>query len=333
MNKKRTVWIALFLLITINSQYAQPKSQEKKEILKKIELKKYANTAYNLFRFGKDKSANYYIKKIYKIAPDSVEYYYLQAVYYSKKKRYKDSFDYLNIALLKNPSHDRAHSLAGQNYLKISLWQDAAKSFSRACEADPYNPFYRFNLAVSYFMNQKWEYAIGEAAKAIELKKNYKEAMALLVYCLYELNNKKDAYRYYRQYKIEIEKINWLKEIVIAYHYNILKDYKFIIDQLKNKRNLSNDSMRFLARSYWKQGNPKKAYYIYKKLLKKPLVNQKIYFEYLNLLENLNKNREAKKLLYKIPTKEESNHTYILYRIFQKEARKIYREIHWEFRN
>ncbi len=161
----------------------------------KLEISKLTHTALGHIKAKEWKNAEAVTKQIFELSEVSVDYFYLKGNLSYCYGEYYAAIGFLNTALKYNPNHEPSHFLMGMIHSKRNEWDKAIYSFDKAAQYGSYNPYYRMNLAISYFQVDNFDKAAAEARKTLELKENYLFAKILLIKSLMKVN-KKEAWFY-----------------------------------------------------------------------------------------------------------------------------------------
>ena len=299
------------------------------EIEKKYNLKSLNIQGFVSIISRNEKKLEEILKKIKNIDKNSLEYSYIRGAKFFASKNYYQS----EIELLKSIKIDRNHSpsyyLLGILYAHRNDWQSAKDNFALAVQISKYDPFYRLNLALSYFQSGNLSESINQSLKVLEIKPNYKEAIILLAKSYYILGDKKKSLRLCQK----LETMNYNSyDFSVLYSkllFHELKHYSKVIILLDKIKNLYYPEMILLAKSYLETNNFKLASNLYKNITKNNLSSEEDKINYIKSMVFSNKIKEmenyTKKIIEQNPTKEE----YILQKInFFKNEKQTIRMMH-----
>jgi tetratricopeptide (TPR) repeat protein len=262
----------------------------------KIEITRLANEANANIKAKKYKEAESILKQIKELSDVSIDYHYLKAVLHYSLGELNHSLHFLYAGIKLNNSHDPSYFLMGMIYGKKNDWEKAVPFFEKANQHGSYNPYYRMNLAVAYYQIDNFEKAALEAKNTFELKENYSSAKILYIRSLVK-TNKKEAYNYLLsliEKKIDITPF-YSSYIQLLFEYK--RNYAEIIKELAKKQTLSLDEKKYLAYSYFKDGEIQKSYSMYKQFIGSERDTEEDLMNYLRVLVASNKESEADKIL------------------------------------
>ena len=117
------------------------------------------------------------------------------AIWFYKKKDYKDCLKFLDVFIEKEQNLAEAYSNRGIAYAKLNKYERAIEDFSKAIALNPDDAEAYYNRGIAYAKLNKHERAIEDYGKAIALNPNYAEAY----------NNRGVAYAKLNKYERAIE--------------------------------------------------------------------------------------------------------------------------------
>ncbi len=259
----------------------------------KIELSKLGNDFISFIRTKRWRDAENKVQEIRKLSGDSVEYNYFKAAYLYSTGDFQKPIEFLNRAIELNPNHDPSYYLLGMIFGKFRNWVKSSYYLEIAAAKGTYNPFYQYNLAVTYFMKKDYASAKLSAEKTIELKDNYHAAKILLIRSLMKLGNMEDALALCERY--ENEKLN--SEIFLELYASVLfdskKKYSKVITLLSKMKNLKSESRRNLGYSLFVESRFVEALNIYRQIFQSGFELEKDFPVYLQVLIRLEKDSDA----------------------------------------
>ncbi len=269
----------------------------------KIEISKLSQEGQALLKIKNIKEVINISQKIKSLSESNSESYYLNgAINYINGEHTKSLKD-LELALKFNPNHDLSLFLLGLNYLKLNKFESAALYFERACKEASYNPFYRYNLSIAYFIIGKYEKSKQESENTIKLKENYSKAKIILANSLYKLNKKSESFQIIKELydkKIEVDEISTL---YIKLLFEESKNYELVIQTLARKSKLSLDEKKILAYSFMEEGEYIKAIQFFKMIIESGIDTEEDNLSYLKSLIMIGKSDEAEKLFTQLNRK------------------------------
>lgn len=296
--------IFLFLFIISNSYAEELEPDEefkpdKEKLIQdtktKIEISRLSQIASTQIREKKLKEAESTVNQILELSDISVDYYYLKGCIFYTNSDFSQALQFLGQAIKLNNSHDPSYFLVGMIYTKKNDWEKAIPFLEKANQFGAYNPFYRINLSISYFQMEQFDQAAKVAKATLELKENYLNARIIYLRSLLKFS-KKDAWL---QIQDLIEKKQDLTPFYSSYIqllFEYKKNYSEIIKELGKRSNLSSEEKKYLAFSYFKDGDPNKAYQIYRSNLNLEKDLEVDLQNYFRILIFLNKDSEADKV-------------------------------------
>ncbi|HMV43808.1 MAG TPA: hypothetical protein PK079_20260 [Leptospiraceae bacterium] len=262
----------------------------------KLEISKLTHTALGHIKAKEWKNAEAVTKQIFELSEVSVDYFYLKGNLSYCYGEYYAAIGFLNTALKYNPNHEPSHFLMGMIHSKRNEWDKAIYSFDKAAQYGSYNPYYRMNLAISYFQVDNFDKAAAEARKTLELKENYLFAKILLIKSLMKVN-KKEAW-FYTQGLMEK---NSDKPNVYSLYIQLLFEYKNnypeIIKELGKKNNLSLNEKRYLAHSYFRENDLNRSLNLFKQIIASERETEDDQVIYMKILLQQGKDAEAERYL------------------------------------
>ncbi len=269
----------------------------------KIEIAKLSQEGQSFLKLKNLKEVTIISQKIKTLSESNSESYYLSgAVSYINGENTK-SIKELEYALKYNPNHDLSLFLIGLNFIKLNKFELASQFFERACKEAAYNPYYRFNLSISYYILGKYEKAKQEAETTIKLKENFYKAKIILANSLYKLNKKSESFQLSKEMydkKIELEDIS---QLYIKLLFEESKNYEMIIQILARKSKLSIDEKKILAYSFMEEGEYIKAIQFFKMIIDSGIDTEEDNLNYLKSLIMIGKSDEAEKLFMQLNRK------------------------------
>jgi tetratricopeptide (TPR) repeat protein len=269
----------------------------------KFEISKLSQEGQSLLKVKNIKEVINISQKIKSISESNSESYYLNgAINYINGENLK-SLKELELALKFNPNHDLSLFLIGLNYLKLNKFESATLYFERACKEASYNPFYRYNLSIVYYINGKYEKSKQESENTIKLKENYYKAKIILANSLYKLNKKSESFQISKELydkKIDIEDIS---PLYIKLLFEESKNYELVIQTLARKPKLSLDEKKILAYSFMEEGEYIKAIQFFKMVIESGIDTEEDNLSYLKSLIMIGKSDEAEKLFTQLNRK------------------------------
>ena len=309
----------ILFLITLIVHLPSLFSQELSETIQKsntprtkLEIQKLSNDSKLLLRAQKTVEAAKLAEKIFELSPLSPESNYIQGQIYFVKKDYHSAIMEFNKAIDKQENHEPSLFMMGLSHFKLNLWRQSLKFFEKACIHSSYNPYYRYNLTLAYYLTGNFDKAKIEAEKTIELKENYYKVKVLLLKSLIKLNQKQEAYKLaHSMYEKNIE----LESILTHYanlQIDLYSNYKTAIDILKKKKSLSPIDRRLLAISYMETGNYSTAISNYKILLGSNFNLDEDSSNYLKCLVLSGRKNDAEKLLKNLIQESPLLRTYFI---------------------
>lgn len=324
--------LIVFLFFSASLVYAQTDDVKKEEIQLRLEIAKLSTEGQNLLRARKPLEAWAISEKIVKKNPNSPESYYLKGASLYSQKKYFQAIEHLRKALQIHPTHDPSLFVMGLCYFHLKQFYKAREFFAKAADEGSFNPFYRYNLALSSFLLQDYERAILEAEKTLELKENYYKAKSILAKSYYYLGRKREAFELTSTMMEQNVEVNKIFQIYIQLLVELDKDYEKAIKILTKQKNLSREEKKLLAYSYMQVGNWASAISHYKTVLK---IERDTEEEILNLIQCYiwNENLvDAENLLTELIKFNKANRKQYL-SFFQEilEKKNLYQEVYTPF--
>lgn len=260
----------------------------------KLEISKLTQTALTHIRAKEWKSAEAVTKQILDLSDVSVDYFYLKGNLHYCYGEFQTAIGHLNTALKLNASHDPSYFLMGMIYAKRNDWEKSVSFFEQATQYGSYNPYYRMNLAVSYFQIDNFEKSATEAKRTLELKENYTFAKILLIKSLMK-TNKKDAWFYVQSLMEKKADTTIIYPLYIQLLFEFKNNYTEIIKELGKKANLSYAEKRYLAYSYFRENDLAKSLNFFKQIISSEKDLEEDQHTYLRILVLQNKDLEAER--------------------------------------
>ncbi len=261
----------------------------------KIEISRLSQIASNQIREKKYKEADKTVKEIFELSEFSVDYYYLKACIHYSNSEFQSALQFLGQALKFNNAHDPSYFLVGMIYAKKNDWEKALPYLEKANKEGAYNPYYRINLSIAHFQLEQFDMAAKVAKATLELKENYLNAKIIYLKSLVKLS-KKDAWFQIQDIIEKKQDLTPFYSIYIQLLFEHKKNYSEIIKEFSKKTNLSLDEKKYLAYSYFKDGEANKSYNIYKSIINLEKDSEEDLQNYFRLLIFLNKDSEAEKV-------------------------------------
>jgi len=269
----------------------------------KIEISKLSQEGQSFLKVKNLKEVINISQKIKSLSDSNSESYYLNgAINYINGENIKSLKD-LELALKFNPNHDLSLFLIALNYIKLNKFESATVYFERACKEASYNPFYRYNLSIAYYINGKYEKSKQESENTIKLKENYYKAKIILANSLYKLNKKTDSFQIIKELyekKIELDDVS---PLYIKLLFEESKNYELVIQTLARKPKLALDEKRLLAYSFMEEGEYIKAIQFFKMIIDSDIDTEEDNLGYLKSLIMIGKSDEAEKLFSQLNRK------------------------------
>jgi thioredoxin-like negative regulator of GroEL len=262
----------------------------------KLEISKLVHEAQGLLRAKRWKEAESIAKQIQQKSPSSVESYYIRGSIYFYNNDFTKSKAELDSGLKFNATHDPSLFLIGMIFAKKNNWEKAQIYFEKTCNAADYNPFYRYNLAVSYFVNGNYEKSKDESIKTITLKENFFKARLLQIRSLLKLEKKQDALWIAKEM---VEKNQEINEATQLYSELLLKEgnYQEVIKLLSVKKTYTLSEKKSLAFAYLKEGETNKALQLFKQFVSPEKDSEEDAMGYIECLIFSSREEEAEKYL------------------------------------
>lgn len=261
----------------------------------KIEISRLSQIASNQIREKKYKDAENTVKQIFELSEVSVDYYYLKACIHYSNSEFQPALQFLGQALKLNNSHDPSYFLVGMIYAKKNDWEKALPYLEKANKEGAYNPFYRINLSIAHFQLEQFDQAAKVAKATLELKENYLNARIIYLKSLIKFS-KKDAWLGIQELISSKQDLTPFYSIYIQLLFEYKKNYSEIIKELSKKSNLIAEEKKYLAYSYFRDGEANKSYQIYKSIINLEKDSEEDLQNYLRLLTFLNKDSEVEKV-------------------------------------
>ncbi len=238
----------------------------------------------NLLRSNNLARAQANIDRLKKIAPDSLEYYYLTGAYLYALGRYPQSKKSLLKAVEIHPGHDPSYYLLGMIFVRRSKWESSVSYFQKAVELANYNPFYRLNMALAYFETGQYIKAKAEAEKGIELKPNYRNAKLVLLKVNFLLGNKADALAQCKEFAKEGFLNREFAYIYARLAMDIDKNFRKAIKLYNQFPDLPFNEKRFLAHAYFHTANYRASANVYSIIIGSKILTEEDKVNYLRSL-------------------------------------------------
>jgi tetratricopeptide (TPR) repeat protein len=290
----------------------------------KIEISKLTQEGQAFLKQGKHNEALQLGQKIKTLSESSPESYYISgASYYVTNNFLKASKD-LETAIRLNPVHDQSLFLYGMVFLRQNKIEQALPYLERACQEANYNPFYRFNLAVTYFASGKYDKAKIEAETTLRLKENYHKARFLLATSLYKLNKKSESYLLIKEiYDKNIDR-NDIQLLYLRLLVEETKNYSDVIQILAKKNKLSIEEKKILAHVFMAEGEYLKAIQFYKMIIDSGMDTEEDNLNYLKSMIMIGKTEEAEKLFSALNKKSFSEKNNMLDMYYTTKEKKYF---------
>ena len=118
-----------------------------------------------------------------------VESLYQLAYSHLKNKNLPAAKDYVQQALVKNPSHDNSLSISGLIADKEGNYPQAIAFYTKAIQSNGNNPKFYFNLGNTYMRTNQLDEAINSYEKAVSINPNYDKPYSNLILAYQKKNN------------------------------------------------------------------------------------------------------------------------------------------------
>ncbi len=291
-----------FFIISLNSIQSEeiPQIPEGKSSVEspkiKIEISKLTQEGQAFLKQGKLNEALQLAQKIKTLSETSPESHYISGAFYYITNNFPRAAKDLETAIRINPVHDQSLFLYGMLFLRQNKIEQALPYLERACQEANFNPFYRFNLAITYFTVGKYDRAKIEAETTLRLKENYHKARFLLATTLYKLNKKAESYLLIKEiYEKNIDR-NDTQLLYLKLLTEEAKSYSEVIQVLAKKNKLSIEEKKILAYVFMAEGEYIKAIQFYKMILESGMDTEEDNLNYLKSMIMIGKTEEAEKL-------------------------------------
>ncbi|MDX1959184.1 MAG: tetratricopeptide repeat protein [Leptospiraceae bacterium] len=265
----------------------------------KLEISRLVHSAQGLLRAKRYKEVEEIAKQIQAKSSNSPEPFYLRGAKSFYSQDLNQAKSELESAIKIKPEHDPSLFLLGMVYVKKNNWQRAGTYFEKACNNADFNPFYRYYLAVSLYINENFERAQEEAAKTLKLKENFFKAKLIQIRSLAKLDKNAEALFLAREM---VNKNQELNSVISLYGELLAKEgnYLEVIKLLSKKASLTESEKRSLARSYLHEGESTKALNLFRQFVSPEKDSEEDSFGYMECLILEGKEQEAERYLSSI---------------------------------
>lgn len=202
-----------YALAAEHYNFALKNSNEKEEILNSLEkicrqrseanpadAEAHCNLGVIYQKRGNIEGALSEYQKAEKLNPGLTTTKINMAVLYYDQKKYKDSIDASNKALLIDPKNIQARLQKAKSFKALSLWENATEEYKNVLKYEKQNSEAQYGLAEIYAKNMPGEDAISQLqAQGITLSPDFYAKMA------YDAHKSKDLQNAIKYYKLAIE--------------------------------------------------------------------------------------------------------------------------------
>lgn len=144
-----------------------------------LTAKALSRDVMNFLRWRHPRIAKIKLKKLGKISSMTDEYFYVSGAVHFTEGEFEKAKRNLLIATSINPIHDPALFLLGVIYAKLKEWNLASQYLERCLKQAPYSPYYRLNLAYTYFVLNDYKKAQYHLNICLSQKPNFDHAIIL----------------------------------------------------------------------------------------------------------------------------------------------------------
>lgn len=269
----------------------------------KLEILKLSQEGQEFLKLGKSKEAEIISQKIKNISEQSAESYYIKAGSLFLNNDFRGAQKELEIGLKLNQNHDPSLFLLGLIFFKNHKFENALFYFEKASKEATYNPFYRYNLSLTYYILGNYLKARIESETTIKLKENYYKAKILLGNSLYKLNKKSDSYKIVKELIDKKIEVNDIQLLYLKLLLEESKNYEEIFQILGRKNSLNIEEKRIIGNAYMEEGQYIKAIQFFKMVIDNGMDTEEDNLNYLKSLIMIGKSDEAERLFMELNKK------------------------------
>jgi len=161
------------------------------------------------------------ILKILTVYNEYAEGYYMLGKYFYEQEKYDLALKYLRMGYKQSPRSTLIKTYLGFVYLKLEEYDDSKQIYLELVSENSTKPMFYFNLARSYFGLNDFENALVYYQKAVQLEKDYYEALINIGIIYAKQEKYKSAIEYYnRAIKVKSDSPTVYYNLAVLYRKN-----------------------------------------------------------------------------------------------------------------